>query len=361
MKILQIRSQRSDSRNWKLEIRKNLISSFPIPQVISSFPIPRLGMFLLILSLFLVPCTLFPNFIGMNWGARAYSLGNTFVGLADDPSSIFWNPAGITKIDKYSFSFSHQNLFGIDDLYNEMFAAVLPFKFSPIGLGWTQVNLLGEYSEQVIYLSSGRSFWINKIPIRIGVSAKHYFVNVKGYKNADSPSNFDLDSGILIQTTKKIAVGFTVKNITRPKFKFMDLKNSIYRKYSIGCCYTWKNSLNLLFDYVWDKNSEEFHLGGEMWFYEVFAPRIGYCNENLTAGFGIKTKRWNLDGTVYADDALGNTYRISLGFQFGKKKKEEIKEEPEEKEWYEKYPWVKEDKWNDLKRKIYKKNPLWFR
>src|SRR5437763_25835 len=36
------------------------------------------------------------NFLTMPVGARAMALGSGFVGIADDPTALFWNPAGIT-------------------------------------------------------------------------------------------------------------------------------------------------------------------------------------------------------------------------------------------------------------------------
>ena len=54
-----------------------------------------------------------------------------------------------------------------------------------------------------------------------------------------------------------------------------------------------------------------------MWFYEIFAARLGMLNEKLTAGFGLKTKNWSIDGAVIAHEQLGSTYRVSLGLKFG--------------------------------------------
>ena len=70
-------------------------------------------------------------------------------------------------------------------------------------------------------------------------------------------------------------------------------------------------------DYVWTKNDSQWNLGSELWFYEIFAARLGILNERLTAGFGLKTKYWSIDGAVIAHEKLGSTYRISLGLKFG--------------------------------------------
>ena len=43
---------------------------------------------------------------GMGTGARAAAMGGAFVGLADDPSSVYWNPAGLTDINRFQLYFS---------------------------------------------------------------------------------------------------------------------------------------------------------------------------------------------------------------------------------------------------------------
>jgi long-chain fatty acid transport protein len=48
----------------------------------------------------------FANGLNLNGiGARAVSMGGAFVGLADDYSAVFWNPAGIAQFDKKYFAF----------------------------------------------------------------------------------------------------------------------------------------------------------------------------------------------------------------------------------------------------------------
>ena len=268
----------------------------------------------MILILFIVPFSLFSNFIGMNYGTRAYGMGNAYVALADEPSAIFWNPAGIAKIDKLSLAVSHQNLFGLNDLYNEMAAISVPTKFVDLAFGWTQQNLLHTYYEQILYLTSARKIEFFNIPFYLGVNLKYLSAHAD-YENVDSPSAIDTDFGLIIEPISHLCLGFSGKNLAEPSFSFLDSSDSLLRNFTLGTSYNWKNTVNFLADYYWDKNGGQWNIGGEMWFYDVFAPRIGISGENLTVGFGIKTKNWNLDGAVYSHDELGSTYRIGLGLK----------------------------------------------
>lgn len=60
-------------------------------------------------------------FLNISQGARATGMGSSFVAIADDPSAIFWNVAGIARLENNGVLFDHTSYFaGIN--YN--FAAV---------------------------------------------------------------------------------------------------------------------------------------------------------------------------------------------------------------------------------------------
>lgn len=70
-------------------------------------------MFFILLTVFLISGTAFADVefdklygsdLGMGIGARGIGLGGAFVSIADDPSAVYWNPAGLTGIhDKRLF------------------------------------------------------------------------------------------------------------------------------------------------------------------------------------------------------------------------------------------------------------------
>ncbi|MFH1844447.1 MAG: PorV/PorQ family protein [bacterium] len=65
-------------------------------------------------------------------GARALALGGAFVALADDPSTTFWNPAGLATAQERQLLLMHSERFG--DLIDRDFAAyVQPVDWSLFG------------------------------------------------------------------------------------------------------------------------------------------------------------------------------------------------------------------------------------
>lgn len=263
-----------------------------------------------------VTTVLSANFIRLNRGSRAMGMGNAHVAAVDDPTAIFWNPARLYTIQQFTISASHQNLYGINDFYNEMVALAFPLPYAKIGFGWTQLNLLDVYSEQIVYLSASSVIWLQQTPIHFGINTKHLHAKVSDYSEADSPSNFDFDVGINTILSSRLNLGFMVKNITEPSFTFLSHKESIDRHYTAGLAYRWVQSFLFSCDYEWNKNEGNLNIGGELWFFDVFAPRIGMNGENFTAGFGLRNNQWQLDGAILSQENLGSTYRISFMWKF---------------------------------------------
>src|SRR5205823_12513782 len=47
------------------------------------------------------------TFLRIGIGARAEGMGETFVAVANDPSAIYWNPAGLASLQRRELAISH--------------------------------------------------------------------------------------------------------------------------------------------------------------------------------------------------------------------------------------------------------------
>lgn len=270
----------------------------------------------IVFLIFALPCFLTADFTGMNWGARPMAMGNAYLSLADDPSAMFWNPARMVMIEQFSVSASHETMYGISDLFNQTVAIGIPLPYVKVGIGWTQMSLQSVYTERIAYLSAASIIWLHKTPVRFGMNVKHYYAKVHAHASADSPSNLDFDMGMDTNLSKNLTAGFVVRNLFKPEFQFIQQEEKVEREMAFGVAYRWLNSVHFACDYVTSKSKSGWNIGGEMWFYNVFAPRIGMSGEDFTAGFGIKHSNWQLDGAVLSQEALGSTYRLTFMWKF---------------------------------------------
>ena len=261
----------------------------------------------------------FSNFIGMNTGARSLAMGNTFIPLENNSESIFYNPAGIAMNNQFILLGSHQKLYDLNDLYNDMLVISIPTPLFRTGFAIQQTRLLNVYKEQIVYISFASIVRMKNMPVRFGTSIKFSSVKVKNYESANNPSNYDVDFGFLVDITTNLFFSYSMQNILQPSFKFISISEKIKSRHRVGLCHNWRNSVNFVTDYVFtDINDGEWNLGSEIWFFDVFAARIGMYDEKLTIGFGLKTNNWLIDAAILSNENLGSTYRISMGIQFDK-------------------------------------------
>ena len=79
------------------------------------------------------------------------------------------------------------------------------------------------------------------------------------YQDAKSPSNIDLDLGILIDLSKSIFLGFSMNYLLEPQFQFISETDKLERNMTTGICYNWRNSVNFLADHSWSKNDSKWN------------------------------------------------------------------------------------------------------
>lgn len=74
------------------------------------------------------------NFLNIDVGARAVAMGGAYVAVAEDASSIYWNPSGIARVDQFQAVFN--NTQWIADINFNYMAVVAPLA----GMGTIGVN-----------------------------------------------------------------------------------------------------------------------------------------------------------------------------------------------------------------------------
>ncbi|PIR15262.1 MAG: hypothetical protein COV48_15350, partial [Elusimicrobia bacterium CG11_big_fil_rev_8_21_14_0_20_64_6] len=81
------------------------------------------------------------SFLDIGVSARALGMGGAYTALADDANAIYWNPAGLARLDKREFTASHAEMFE---------STRLDF------LAYAQPTSQGTFAAGLTYLSQGK-------------------------------------------------------------------------------------------------------------------------------------------------------------------------------------------------------------
>jgi opacity protein-like surface antigen len=307
------------------------------------------------------------GFLAIDVGPRGTAMGGAFVSVADDPTAMYWNPAGIAKIDGFEAAFS--NTKWIADLsFNYAAAALSLGNFGSLGLSATFLTM-GQLEQTTVDNPDGTGVYFDAASYALGISyARNLtdqfaigfngkYINERLYN--ESASGFALDVGALFDTHfNGLKLGMSISNYgTKMQLSGRDLTVQVDTDPGISGNNPNINSqlqtdaynLPLLFRVgvsmdvlkgAFDSNLilsvdalhpsddvESVNVGGEYSFGNLIFLRAGYkslfnndSQQGLNLGAGV---RYNVVGstTVYFDysyikfGVLGNinSFSVSLG------------------------------------------------
>ncbi|MDZ7764152.1 MAG: PorV/PorQ family protein [Melioribacteraceae bacterium] len=160
-------------------------------------------------------------FLTISQGARATSMGSAFVAIADDPSAIFWNPAGLARLERNGFMFDHTEW--IADLkYNFGAAALSLGSFGTVGVSF----ITSDYGEMNVTTieepnGTGETFSVSDIAFSVAWAinlTENFSIGFNPkmvYQSIWNMSDFAvaIDMGVLYNTPfKGITLGMSISN-----------------------------------------------------------------------------------------------------------------------------------------------------
>jgi len=161
------------------------------------------------------------QFLKLGVGARSMGMGGSFVGLADDASALFWNPAGMTYSSGVHSLFSHNDW--ALDISHDFVGAVIPlnnkgrlgFSFSALTMGEKEITTVSEpdgtglfYS--VMDLSMGASY-AQTISDRLSYGLTFKYIRTSAHNESASTVAFDIGS-ILRTAFHNLKIGMALSN-----------------------------------------------------------------------------------------------------------------------------------------------------
>ncbi len=290
------------------------------------------------------------EFLSLGVGGRALGMGGAFVGVADDASAGYWNPAGLFQLKGKELLLMHAQTFG-SLLNHDFISYVIPkkgegsnsaFGFNLMRLGGDGIKITAlpvpgappsesnkpyvvdekSHSDYLFLFSYSRRM---RPKLALGANAKLIYRDIAG----SSAYGLGMDVGILAPLSPSVSLGATLVDAATTLLAYDNgTKESIYPTLRMGSRFSHnlKDFLLILAldsdfrfegrDYAAQVNfqdvSADLHLGVEVGYLEKAALRLGLDQGDFTFGFGVRTRKIGADIAFLNHDDLDQTYRISL-------------------------------------------------
>ncbi|MBK8230551.1 MAG: PorV/PorQ family protein [Candidatus Eisenbacteria bacterium] len=279
------------------------------------------------------------QFLKIGIGARAAAMGGAFVAVADDASSIFWNPAGVARLQDNVVTVNHAAW--LADLSFTQAAYVFGVSFLP---GRFAVNTRSLYMDalpvRTVFRPDGNGESFDAGDIAVGVTYARSFTDkfstglsvnfVQQSLASYSADAYTFDFGTLYDTGyRSLKVGMAIQNIGS-EMQFIEGSVKMPTVFRVGMSMKlYESGDHLLisageFSHPPD-NNERASWGAEYGFNEFFFARAGYQFkydlESYSAGVGFKVSTSvNSEGRLdygYTDmGTLPGVHRLSVDFRF---------------------------------------------
>ena len=247
------------------------------------------------------------GFLKISPSARAAGMGDAFTAIADDVTTIFYNPAGLTNLDKFVFNFNHTDWIVNSSIISGAIAK--PFgRNGAIGLSIVKFDT-EDFEETTVLDPEGTGRMIDAGDVALALAyAIQLTDNLSfGFKGQYLEEKIDIDKATAITADfstyyrtgfRDLTLAMIMKNFG-PEAKFLSDKFKLPLYFNVntamsligskGSPFQWLISIESAFatDY-----RDRYHLGTEMWIADMIALRGGYKfyydTEDWTIGAGLK-------------------------------------------------------------------------
>lgn len=269
-------------------------------------------------------------------GARAFGMGGAFVGVANDASAAYWNPAGLTWTGegRWEIAGMYTSGLNVDRTHSNISVARngswAAYALQWINAGTSDINQRGingedlgefDYTDNAISLSLAKRYDM----FSAGVTAKYLRTSVGADVEGDDSVNgygFDIGAGLML--SEQIRFGASVQNIAG-ELGSVEKVNDIPPTLRAGVAVWPVEGLTAAFDLEKTRDEEdfEFHAGAEYAFPLSddlgAALRLGIDSGDFAGGVGFRFNFLKFDYAYVNEpqDFLDENHRFGLSLVFG--------------------------------------------
>lgn len=267
-------------------------------------------------------------------GARAMGMGNGFVGLSDDATAVYYNPAGLPFLQSQQITLLHTILF--EGTVYDFVSYVYPYRglqgfgLAAMRMGTDDIGRrdlvtdLGQFdaSQMQVLLSYGR-----KIDNRFsaGASLKLAHQAIDQY----SAYGYGFDLAARANVISHLRAGILLQDLVGARLKLYSEKERTPFTIKTGLAYQrqvgnspFSGALTLDLDKP-EHRGAKLRTGCEVVHKAGLALRGGYDRDNFAFGMGIHYHNINFDYAYKFIDRLTDSHRFSLTINFGRTQEEE--------------------------------------
>ncbi len=274
------------------------------------------------------------TFLKIGVGAEAMSMGESQVAATDDLYASYWNPAGLTRLEKPQLALMHNEWFA--GINHEFVGFALPLgNIGTVGLSSSFLSF-GELqgrdrdgNETTIFrpydlaliLSYARRFGSS---LAFGTNAKFLREQIAD----ESGTGIAFDFGALYTFSgMPLSLGFNAQHLG-PRVQFVEEAFGLPVTFRFGGAYKlWNESLLLTMDIIRPSDNHiATGVGAAYTIANILQLRTGYkykiggndlgAISGLAGGFGLTLRQFQLDYALVPFGVLGLTHRFSLVANF---------------------------------------------
>lgn len=274
------------------------------------------------------------QFLKLGPGARAYGLAQAYASAADDVTAIYWNPAGLARMEGHEASFTHTAMF--EDINYQWAAYGFKSKYGVFAFGLQYLSYgdldrmdtsgvkIGSMSPYDAAFSAAfaRSGVLGS-KIDLGLSLKYIYSKI-----TEKAQAFAVDASLKSSLSEKISVSAGFKNLGT-ELKYKSYGDPLPFSAELGALYKAGRDISISAQLYAPNDSSAWLATGVEYAKKIgknssVALRAGYNNLNedvggskgFALGMGFNYSRYKFDYSYNPMGDLGSVSRFAMSAKF---------------------------------------------
>ena len=272
------------------------------------------------------------SFLTVGAGARALGLGGAYSALGQDADSLYWNPAGLARLEKRDVSVSHAELFA--QSRHDLLSYAHPTAMGTFAGAFTYLSQAGLDGRDALGRPTG-SYQASDAAVTAGYARKTDWADLgasvkylRSHIGSTEAQGAAVDLGAR-RSFGAVTLGAAVRNLGAG-LKYEDQRNDLPLRLAAGAAYKFAGGHAAVFELTNGPRGAgtDAAFGGEYQAIRNVVLRGGYTTRSvvggsgfeaargLSLGVGVSRERWRLDYAALPMGELGASHRFSLGARF---------------------------------------------